>query len=119
MRDIGPDLRPNDYAKDNEANGEAKTTSSAQEKEPSVVEDLGQFYSLSQIGEFMDYYLICYSNGMGLVAVTLYGILLIYAYIVFEELFFGNRGVFFFVVIWKLEFIFYGKCLLSNLSFCL
>jgi hypothetical protein len=47
VRDIGPDLRPNDYAKDNEANGEAKTTSSAQEKEPSVVEDLGQFYSLS------------------------------------------------------------------------
>ncbi|KAG6744991.1 hypothetical protein POTOM_051632 [Populus tomentosa] len=47
VRDIGPDLRPNDYAKDNEANGEAKTTSSAQEKEPSVVEDLGQFDSLS------------------------------------------------------------------------
>ncbi|KAJ6316452.1 hypothetical protein OIU78_019692 [Salix suchowensis] len=40
VRDIGPDLRPNDYTKDNEANGEAKTTSSAPEKEPSVIEDL-------------------------------------------------------------------------------
>ncbi|KAB5552146.1 hypothetical protein DKX38_009457 [Salix brachista] len=40
VRDIGPDLRPNDYTKDNEVNGETKTTSSAPEKEPSVIEDL-------------------------------------------------------------------------------
>ncbi|CAK7341923.1 unnamed protein product [Dovyalis caffra] len=43
VRDIGPDLRPHDYAKDNddkEASDGAKSTSSAQQEEPSVFQDL-------------------------------------------------------------------------------
>lgn len=44
VRDIGPDLRPNDYKKeegsDDRANG--RKSASAQEKEPSVFEDLGK-----------------------------------------------------------------------------
>lgn len=44
VRDIGPDLRPNDYKKDDEtdddrANGAKSAT---KEKEPSVLEDLGE-----------------------------------------------------------------------------
>ena len=100
MRDIGPDLRPNDYTKDHEANGEAKTTSSAPEKEPSVVEDLGQL-SLSNWGIYGVVSKVVYNllfKWNGLVAKTLYGILLIYAYIVFVVLYFLEIGI---PILWK------------------
>lgn len=44
VRDIGPDLRPNDYKKD-DANGDDKPSGdkrATKEKEPSVLEDLGE-----------------------------------------------------------------------------
>lgn len=44
VRDIGPDLRPNDYKKhDEDENDKANGSKSAtKEKEPSVLEDLGE-----------------------------------------------------------------------------
>lgn len=120
VRDIGPDLRPNDYAKDNEANGEAKTTSSAQEKEPSVVEDLGQFYSLSlsNWGIYgLVFNLLFKWNGCGCNHIVWYTAdLCIYC---FRSIGFGKLRGLFFLLIWKVAFIFYGKCLLANMSFCL
>lgn len=40
VRDIGPDLRPNDYKKNDE--GDAKLIGTGKEKEPSMLEDLGE-----------------------------------------------------------------------------
>lgn len=121
VRDIGPDLRPNDYAKDNEANGEAKTTSSAEEKEPSVVEDLGQFYSLSlsNWGIYGSVFNLLFKwNGFGCNHTVRYTTDLC-VYCVRSIVFWKLGESFFFLVIWKLAFIFYGKCLLANMSFCL
>jgi hypothetical protein len=132
VRDIGPDLRPNDYAKDNEANGEAKTTSSAQEKEPSVVEDLGQFYSLSlsNWGIYgLVFNLLFKWNGCGCNHIVWYTAdLCIYC---FRSIGFGKlRGLFFFVdlesgihILWEMstcQYVFLSlelcDCLLGELN---
>jgi hypothetical protein len=45
VRDIGPELRPNDYKKHEESESEDKpsgTKSKTKEKEPSTLEDLGK-----------------------------------------------------------------------------
>lgn len=43
VRDIGPDLRPNDYKEEgSEDRANGRKSASAQEKEPSVFEDLGK-----------------------------------------------------------------------------
>ncbi|KAJ0027382.1 hypothetical protein Pint_36108 [Pistacia integerrima] len=55
VRDIGPDLRPNDYKKDDEtdddrANGAKSATN---EKEPSTLEDLGVFLEQHLISDVL------------------------------------------------------------------
>lgn len=48
VRDIGPDLRPNDYKKDEENEDKApRGKTAAKEKEPSTLEDLGKDSSFS------------------------------------------------------------------------
>lgn len=43
VRDIGPDLRPNDYKKDEESENEGSgPKSTTKDKEPSTLEDLGK-----------------------------------------------------------------------------
>lgn len=52
MRDIGPDLRPNDYKKNEESDEKSKgVNSSSKGKEPSTLEDLGTgFYPCIVMG---------------------------------------------------------------------
>lgn len=56
VRDIGPDLRPNDYKKDNDdvnAREDANQPTADKPKEPSVLEDLGEISFLILIIDYV------------------------------------------------------------------
>lgn len=56
VRDIGPDLRPNDYKKDNDdvnAREDANQPIANKPKEPSVIEDLGEISFLILIIDYV------------------------------------------------------------------
>lgn len=56
VRDIGPDLRPNDYKKDNDdvnAREDANQPTADKPKEPSMLEDLGEISFLILIIDYV------------------------------------------------------------------